>query len=153
MDLQDSIGCIKGIGEKTEKLFHKLSIFTLEDLIEYYPRSYEAYEEFVPVNQLREGMTASVEVNLAALPQLKRVKKLNILSCRGRDYSGDIMHTWFNRPFLKNTLKLGVKYIFQGRIERKKQKYVIEFVAWGLSWRGIILIHLIYYIKICRNLR
>lgn len=126
LNFLDSISCVKGIGEKTEKLFHKLDIFTVEDLVEHYPRGYEAYEEFVPVNGLKEGMTASIEVSLAALPQLKRVRKLNILSCRGRDATGDIMLTWFNMPFLKNTLKLGVHYIFRGRVARKNQMYVME---------------------------
>lgn len=39
---------IKGIGEKTEKLFHKLNIFTIGDLLSYYPRDYETFKEPVP---------------------------------------------------------------------------------------------------------
>ncbi|MEG1459016.1 MAG: ATP-dependent DNA helicase RecG [Acetivibrio sp.] len=126
MKPEDRIESIKGIGEKTALLFHKVNVFTVEDLLEYYPRGYEAYEELMPIQSLKEGMVAAVEVSLVMLPQLKKVKKLNILSCRVRDYSGDMMVTWFNMPFLKNTLKLGVKYIIRGRITRKNAMYVME---------------------------
>ena len=126
MKLDDRINCVKGIGEKTEILFHKVDIFTIEDLLEYYPRGYETFEELISVQALKEGMTAAVEVSLVALPQLKKAKNLNILSCRARDYSGDVMLTWFNMPFLKNTLKLGTKYIVRGRVVKKNAMYCME---------------------------
>ena len=44
MQLHESIGVIKGIGEKTEKLFAKMDVFTVEDLLEHYPRGYDAFE-------------------------------------------------------------------------------------------------------------
>lgn len=126
MKLEDRINSIKGIGEKTEVLFHKVDIVTIEDLLEYYPRGYETFEEIVPVEVLKEGMVAAVEVSLVALPQIKKIKKLTVLSCRARDYSGDIMLTWFNMPFLKRTLKLGTKYILRGRITKKNSMYYME---------------------------
>ena len=36
---------LKGVGEKTEKLFQKIGVFDTEDLLRYYPRNYEEYEE------------------------------------------------------------------------------------------------------------
>ena len=42
---QDSIRSIKGIGEKTEKLFTKLGIATVGDFLRYYPRDYDEYKE------------------------------------------------------------------------------------------------------------
>ena len=43
MEKQESIRNLKGIGEKTEKLFHILGIDTIQDLLDYYPREYEQY--------------------------------------------------------------------------------------------------------------
>ncbi len=126
MDVKEQISKIKGIGEKTELLYHKLDIFTIGDLLEHYPRNYDTYEEIVPISEVREGMTVTIECRLVALPQLKRVRALNILSGRVRDYSGDIMVTWFNMPFLKKTLTLGTKYLFRGLVSRKNQQYVLD---------------------------
>ena len=47
MNMEDNISVIKGIGEKTEKLFNKLGIVTVGDLIEYYPRNYDTYKPIV----------------------------------------------------------------------------------------------------------
>lgn len=126
MDLTDRIGVVKGIGEKTEKLFAKLNIFTIEELLEHYPRGYETYGEILSVAQLKIGETAVIETALVAPPVLRRVRGLTILTCRVRDGSGDIMLTWFNMPFLKNTLKPGVKYLFRGMISRKNGSLTME---------------------------
>lgn len=119
MELQDSIGVIKGIGEKTEKLFAKMDIFTIDDLLEHYPRTYDAYEEIIPVSEAKIGQVATFEVSLVAALQVKKVRNLTILTGRARDYSGDIMLTWFNMPFLKNTIKMGTHYILRGMVSGK----------------------------------
>ena len=51
------INALKGIGEKMEQLFSKLGIYTIGDLIRYYPRGYDIYEEPVPISELEEGKT------------------------------------------------------------------------------------------------
>ena len=52
MNEQSEIRNLKGIGAKTEKLFHKMGIFTIGDLLRYYPRGYDVYEEPVSVGEL-----------------------------------------------------------------------------------------------------
>ena len=52
---QTSIKEIKGVGEKTQKLFEKVGIFTVGDLIRYYPRGYDVYEEAIPISEVEEG--------------------------------------------------------------------------------------------------
>ena len=46
------IGDLKGIGEKTKKLFEKINVHTVGDLIRYYPHGYDVYEEGVPISEL-----------------------------------------------------------------------------------------------------
>ena len=52
---QSKIHEIKGVGEKTEKLFAKLGIYTVGDLLRYYPRNYDVYEEAVPIAEVEDG--------------------------------------------------------------------------------------------------
>ena len=52
MNEQSEIRNLKGIGAKTEELFHKMGIFTIGDLLRYYPRGYDVYEEPVSVGEL-----------------------------------------------------------------------------------------------------
>ena len=49
------ISSLKGIGEKTEQLFNRLSVYTVEDLLNFYPRNYEVYDKPVNISDIREG--------------------------------------------------------------------------------------------------
>ncbi len=126
MELKDTISTIKGIGEKTEKLFAKLDIFTVGDLLEHYPRTYDIYEGIIPISQIKVGQIATLEVSLVANLQVKKVRNLTILTGRARDYSGDIILTWFNMPFLKNTIKMGTHYILRGMTVKKNNALFLE---------------------------
>ncbi|MEE0685283.1 MAG: ATP-dependent DNA helicase RecG [Lachnospiraceae bacterium] len=114
---------IKGIGEKTEKLFNKLGIYTDYDLIEYYPRNYDCFMPPVSIEEVDStNGTPAIEGTVASNPVVKRIRSLNILSVLIKDNKGEkIKLTWFNMPFLKNSLKMGYKYIFRGQV--KKDKY------------------------------
>ena len=60
MNEQSRISELKGIGEKTEKLFQKMGVYTIGDLLRYYPRGYDVYEEPVSVGELEEGKVQAV---------------------------------------------------------------------------------------------
>ena len=116
MELNDRIRTIKGIGEKSEKLFNKLGIYTVEELLSFYPREYDIFGSIEPVSSASEGKTMIIEVSLAARPQLLKRKNINLIQCRVRDASGSIMVVWFNMQFLLKTLHVGTRYILRGRI-------------------------------------
>ncbi len=126
MQLTDSLGKIKGIGEKTEQKFHKLSLFSVNDLIEHYPRGYEVYEMPKPISSAAEGTTIAIEAGIATIAEVRKIRNLQILTCMVRDPSGQIKVTWFNQPFLKNTLRMGARFIFRGKVTRKNGSLVIQ---------------------------
>lgn len=119
MRYEDEITAVKGIGEKTQKGFAKLDIFTIQDLIEHYPRNYDVYGEIRSIQSLREDETAVIEVSVVALPQRRKVRNLTLVNCRVGDSTGTILLTWFNMPFVMNQLKMGSKYLLRGKVIRK----------------------------------
>ena len=119
MKYEDEITSIKGIGEKTQKGLAKLDIFTVQDLIEHYPRNYDVYGEIKPIESLQEEETAVIEASVVALPQRKKVRNLTIVQCRVGDATGSILLTWFNMPFVMNQLKMGSHYLLRGKVIRK----------------------------------
>lgn len=126
MELNDSISVIKGIGEKTEKNLNKLNLFKVNQLLEHYPRGYDVYEGIIPIHSTKEGDIVAIEAVLERNIQTKKVRNLTIVNCTVKDQSGMINLTWFNMPFLKNSLKLGTHYIFRGRVVRKNGVLVME---------------------------
>jgi len=123
---ESPIDSLKGIGAKTKQTFEKAGIETLEDLIHYYPREYERYEAPVPVMELKEGMYAAVSGRLLAPLQTRYVRGLSITSGLFGDGLENILVSWFNMPYLKNSLRSGVPYIFRGRIKAKGDRFILE---------------------------
>lgn len=115
----DSIRTIKGIGEKSEKLFGKLGITTVEELLAFYPREYDIFTKIQPISTVKEGSTVILEGTFATRPHMASVRNLKIISCKFRDESGQIHVSWFNMPYLLRSLKMGMHYILRGRIVLK----------------------------------
>ena len=128
MNYNDSVRKIKGVGEKAENYLHKLDIFQVGDLLEHYPRDYDEFKELVPVSGLREGKVMAVEGVLRRKPSVKNTSNLKVITAFLEDETGVLQITWFNMPFLKNTLTPGSTYIFRGRVQKKKGRLVIATV-------------------------
>ena len=126
MQLSDSIREIKGIGEKSEKLFAKLGISTVEELLFFYPREYEIVENIRPINEVKEGHIVVVSGTLGSKPRLQYVRNLKIVSTFLRDASGQLEVTWFNMPFIMKTLRMGTRYIMRGRVINKNGRYRLQ---------------------------
>ena len=125
MKLQDSVRSIKGVGEKAEKLFAKLGIFTVEELLSFYPREYDVLRPIEPVVNAKEGEVITCEGSLAAKPKINRAGNLKIVECSLRDASGIIGVTWFNMPFLMKTLRMGMRYILRGKVTNRRGRLVL----------------------------
>lgn len=114
---------VKGIGEKTEKLFNKLGVYTTEELLEYYPRNYDEYKKPVAIKDLDDEAVAAFKCMIISSPSLRQAGKLTILVINGKDENGDIITLkWYNMPFLKSRFKIGMHFIFRGRISKNVTK-------------------------------
>ncbi len=126
MNNQTPVIEIKGIGEKTEKLFQKLNIYTVGDLLAHYPRDYETFKEPVMIQDAVPGEICAVRVCVVGIPNLKKIRSLNILNVNVRDASGGMQLTFFNMPFMKNLLKSGGFYIFRGLVQTRGPIKIME---------------------------
>ncbi|MDY3249266.1 MAG: DEAD/DEAH box helicase, partial [Candidatus Choladocola sp.] len=126
MNLESSLDSLKGIGEKTKQLFEKAGIQNLSELISYYPRSYERFEQPVRISEVTAGDMAVVSGCLMTVISTRYVRGLSISTAVCRDESGALTLTWFNMPYLKNTVRQGVPYVFRGRIRQKGQQLLME---------------------------
>lgn len=126
MKQTEDVRCIKGIGAKTAELLQKLDIYTVGDLLSYYPRSYDTYELPVPVGEVREGKMVTIEASVIKSADVTRYRNLQVLTCIVRDPSGTLKLTWYNQPYMKNQLTMGTRHLFRGRIVRKKGSLVME---------------------------
>lgn len=123
MDLNN----LKGIGEKTEKLFYKAGVEKVNDLLRYYPRYYDVFEEPVLIRDLECDRTQAIKGTVAREVSVKRVRNLQVVTGYLRDERGDaIKATWFNSPYLKGKLTIGSTFIFRGFVKENYSNFSIE---------------------------
>ena len=104
MSKKAGVGTIKGVGEKTEKLFEKIGVYTVDDLIHYYPRGYEIFGEPVPISEVEEGKVCTICGSVFGRVQVSPGKGRQITTAYLKDLTGTIKVIWFRMPFLRNTL-------------------------------------------------
>ena len=123
MDLNN----LKGIGEKTEKLFYKAGVEKVNDLLRYYPRYYDVFEEPVLIRDLECDRTQAIMGTVVREVSVKRVRNLQVVTGYLRDERGDaIKATWFNSPYLKGKLTIGSTFIFRGFVKENYSNFSIE---------------------------
>ncbi len=120
MNLQSDITTLKGVGEKSAALFHKLHINTLRDLLLYFPRDYETFEEPVSIKEALVGYVQTIRGTLTGMPKVVRVKNMTILTALVSDNTQILQVKFFNMPYLSKVLKPGSTYLFRGIISANK---------------------------------
>lgn len=126
MNSRSKVGTLKGIGEKTEKLFQKIGVHTIGDLISYYPRRFDIYEDPVPISEIQEGKTVSICGSVFGRISVSGNRSLQVTALHFKDLTGTIKVIWFRMPFLRNTLSKGGTLILRGRIIRRQDGLVME---------------------------
>ena len=126
MNNQQSIETLKGIGEKTAKLFEKVGVKTVDDLLHYYPRGYDTYKEPYAIGELKEDEIGTVDGYLKSGATGRHFGGLSMVTAQISDMTGKLKLVWYHMPYLKNTLKADSHYIFRGKVVRKKTGLTME---------------------------
>ncbi len=119
-DLNTDVRYLKGIGEKKALALNKLGVFSLYDLISFFPRKYEDRSHICPIAMTMDGKNACIQALVADTPRLNRIRRgMDIVKLRAVDDSGAVDITFFNQSYAKDNLCRGESYNFFGRIDFK----------------------------------
>lgn len=122
-----NINELKGIGEKTEKVFNKAGIHTTDDLLKYYPRNYDIYEMPLWIRDFKCNQICAVKAIVYKQIEIRRVRNLQIVTAYLQDDTKNVIRaTWFNAAYLKNTLKPGSSFVFRGMVKENRGAFVLE---------------------------
>jgi len=126
VDLKQSVQYVKGVGPNRVKLLNNIGIRTLEDLITYFPRTYEDRSKPKKISELIDGQEALIEVMATSnMSEVRIGKNRTILKLIVRDESGACIITWFNQGYLKGKFKVGERYKFYGKAQVRYGKVEI----------------------------
>ena len=148
MKTTNSIITLKGVGEQSKALFSKVGVETIEDLLTYYPRVYERFEEPVPIAELMIGRIQTIHGKVRARPVTTSNRHRPVTSLALQEVTGkenltepspslvdsgainkgvdSIKVIWYRMPFLSTTLKAGMTITLRGRVIKKQNQLVME---------------------------
>ena len=133
MDLKKDVKYVKGVGPNRVQLLNRLGIFTLEDLITYFPRTYEDRSKPKFIAECIDGEEVLLEAYPAGRMQEIRLKGKTMYKLVIQDESGKATATWFNQSYLKKIFKIGEKYKFYGKVSNHFGKITITSPIYEIS--------------------
>ncbi len=110
---------LKGVGEKTARLYNKLGIFTVDDLIRHYPRKYLDYGNTVSVKDAPPDIPVFIKATMITPVKESMIRKgLTLYKCNFSDGETVIRVTIFNNKYLAKALRTFDDYILYGKVEK-----------------------------------
>lgn len=115
MDISQDVTILKGVGPKLAALLQSVGIFTVRDLLLYFPRDYDNLADVNSTNNLK-GEHCIVEGTVVKIDRDNRSRMGKIITTIHMDIGGKVLPCkWFNQPYMKNNFKLGESYKLLGR--------------------------------------
>ena len=116
-ELDRNIQYLKGVGEKRAALFSKLKVFTVGDLLAYYPRGYENWSEIYAIEDAPLDTDVCISAILLSPFVVRKTRSgLQIYTTAVSDGKNFLALTFFNNKYVKDALKDGEEYLFYGKI-------------------------------------
>ncbi len=120
---QTPIQYVKGVGPAKADLFANLGVFTVEDLLYFFPKRYEDRSRLVPISQLKIGEWQTVSGEIMARGGRKTwYTKKHIFETAIGDDSGRVFCVWFNHPYLDKYMTPGARVVLYGRVDLYKNR-------------------------------
>lgn len=122
-DLKD----IKGIGDKKKKILEEMGIFSIDDLINYFPVRYEDRSKIKKLSEIEDGETCLARIRFMEGVKTSYIRKnMNITSAMAYDDSGKIRVSFFNQAYIKNKINTSDYFYIYGKFEKNKHDIKIS---------------------------
>ena len=120
IDLKQNVQYVKGVGPAKVALLNNLGIYTLEDLLTYFPREYEDRSKQKKIGDLVSGDEVTIEAKAVSDVSINRIRKnMTVLKVVVEDDTGRCTITWFNQTYIKQHIKRGETYCFFGKVNNE----------------------------------
>lgn len=146
MDRSTNIQYLKGVGEKRAKLLGKLGIFTVGDLLRFYPREYTDWSRVTSIAAAPFDEPCCIRATVDHKPKGARVNKaMTIYKTVATDGESLMNITIFNSKYTAESLEAGEEYLFYGKVggnfhRREMNSPLVEKATTGMR------IHPIYHL-------
>ncbi len=117
IDLKQNVQYVKSVGPAKVPLLNSLNIYTIEDLLTYFPRDYEDRTKIKNIEDLVNGEEITIIAKVVSEVTINRIRKnMTIIKATVEDNTGKCTITWFNQTYIKQNIKRGETYKFFGKV-------------------------------------
>ena len=114
---------LKGVGEKRAELFNKKGIYTVSDLLYFFPRAYEDRSRIKSIDECENGESVCVKVKVYSPVTERRFRRnMAIYNMTVTDDSGVMNIVWYNNRYVKDAFHIGEEYIMYGKVSFNRFK-------------------------------
>ncbi len=140
---------VKGIGKKKLEVLNSMGIFSVDDLLNYFPYRYENRSIIKNITDTRDEENCVIKVKFISKPITKYLRKnLNLTSAIAFDNTSKINVSWFNQPFIRNQILPNTTYYLYGKIQRVQNQFKISSPILSKTFEGKLgIIYPIYKVK------
>lgn len=115
---------ITGVSAQKQSELHAFGVFTVKDLLEYYPFRYEDYRPR-SLSETKHGDKVTVEAKVIGIPVLQRFGGKSRLSCKMVAEPWMFTATWFNRHYVREQLTVGREIVLTGKWDQKRNQITV----------------------------
>ncbi|OMD87611.1 MULTISPECIES: ATP-dependent DNA helicase RecG [Paenibacillus] len=115
---------ITGVSAQKQSELHAFGVFTVKDLLEYYPFRYEDYRPRT-LSETKHGDKVTVEAKVIGIPVLQRFGGKSRLSCKMVAEPWMFTATWFNRHYVREQLTVGREIVLTGKWDQKRNQITV----------------------------
>ncbi|MDK0614317.1 ATP-dependent DNA helicase RecG [Clostridium perfringens] len=127
INIYDDIGLVKGVGPKLKERLNKVGIFTVLDLLLYFPRDYEFLNDDISLNGDTSDEKAILKCKVQSYGSSIRTRNGKTLTTINFTYNNlKVIGKWFNQPYIKRNFILGNEYNLMGKF--KKVNNTLEII-------------------------
>ncbi len=125
MKLEDPITVVKGVGSKTAELFEKIGVYSISDMLLYFPRTFLEFPDPVENGLFKVGNECAIRAEIISRPIVKK-GKIPVVITNVTDGVTDIKLIWFRSVYIASQLKPGSSRIFYGTVVSKDGIFTME---------------------------
>lgn len=119
LDLYKDVQYVKGIGPKKADKLNKLGIFTLKDLLYYFPRQFEDRNNLKKIAQLEDGEKVTIKAVISSINTFSPKEGMTLTKIDVKDETGSAKLVFFNKSYIKNTFRSGDSILVFGKVKKK----------------------------------
>ncbi|MCC0783151.1 ATP-dependent DNA helicase RecG [Clostridioides sp. ES-S-0108-01] len=119
MDLYKDVQYVKGIGPKKADKLNKLGIFTLKDLLYYFPRQFEDRNNLKKIAQLEDNEKVTIKAVISSINTFSPKEGMTLTKIDVKDETGLAKLVFFNKSYIKNTFRPGDSILVFGKVKKK----------------------------------